>query len=67
MKVCDLASEELKTLIEDAVEKKLKEILFDPDEGLELREEVKKRLLESFRRKRGIPVEKVAEELSLKW
>ena len=44
MKVKELTVEQLKALIEEAVEEKLQEILGDPDEGLELREEVIQRL-----------------------
>ena len=42
MKVKDLSVEQLRSLVQEAVEEKLKEMLGDPDVGLELREEVKK-------------------------
>ena len=70
MKVKDLTVEELKILIEETVEEKLQEILGDPDSGLELTEETKKRLRESLSEmERGevIPVEKVAKKLGLEW
>jgi hypothetical protein len=41
---------ELRTLIEDAIEQKFVELLGDPDAGLELRDEVKARLLEQQER-----------------
>jgi predicted house-cleaning noncanonical NTP pyrophosphatase (MazG superfamily) len=44
MKVKELTVEQLKTLIEDTVEERLREYLGDPDEGLELREEVIQKL-----------------------
>jgi hypothetical protein len=44
MKVSELTLEELKALIGEAVEEKLKELLGDPDSGLELKEEVIERL-----------------------
>ncbi len=37
--------EMLETVVESTVERKLLEILGDPDEGLEIRNEVRKRLL----------------------
>ena len=56
--------DEFKQIIEEAVERKLSEMLGDPDEGLELREEIKARLrrsLEAERRgTRGIAAQKVA-------
>jgi len=59
---------ELKAMIEEIVEKKLLELLGDPDWGLELREEVKERLRRILRsRKKGVPAEDVASRLGLKW
>jgi len=59
-RVAELTVDELKQIIQEAVEQKLAEMLGDPDEGLELREEIKARLrrsLEAERRgARGIPV-----------
>jgi hypothetical protein len=43
--VGQLSTDELKEIIGSVVEQKLKEILGDPDEGLELRAEVRDRLL----------------------
>jgi hypothetical protein len=45
--------EMLETVVESAVERKLLEILGDPDEGLEIRSEVKERLL---RQRQGVLV-----------
>lgn len=71
MKVKELTLEQLKALIDEAIEAKLAEILGDPDEGLEFRDEVKARLRESLaaveRGEKGIPIEQVAEKLGLKW
>ncbi len=53
------------------MEWKLSEILGDPDEGLELREEIKDRLRRSLEAKRrgakGIPAQEVAAQLDLEW
>lgn len=71
MKVTDLSSEELKALIQEAVEEVLLELLGDPDQGLELREDVKKRLKRSLERvqqgEQGIPAEEVAKRTRLTW
>ncbi len=70
-KVSELTVEELKQIIEEAVESRLSELLGDPDEGLELREEVKARLKRSLqaqgRGSRGILGQEVAAELGLDW
>jgi hypothetical protein len=67
--VGQMSIEELREMIEAAVEQKLLEILGDPDHGLELRESVRERLL----RQReavvagdlGDPFEEVVEKLGL--
>lgn len=71
MRVKDLSSEELKALVQEAVEEALLELLGDPDRGLELKEEVKERLRRSLERaqrgERGIPAEEVARKVGLTW
>jgi len=47
-KVAELTVDEFKTLIEEVVEKKLAEMMGDPDEGLELRPEFEQRLRRSL-------------------
>jgi len=42
--VSQMTKEELRILIDETLEQKLIELFGDPDEGLELRESVKKRL-----------------------
>ncbi len=69
MKVKDLSVEEFKSLIEEAVEEKLEEILGDPDLGLELREEVKGRLNRSLAviqaGEEGIPIDDIISQAGL--
>jgi hypothetical protein len=48
MKVADLTPEELRTLVRESVAEALEELLGDPDEGLELKEEVKEQLRRSL-------------------
>ncbi len=65
MKVTDLTIDELKRLIREALDEKFKEILFDPDNGLELRNEVEQRLKVSLASKERIALEEVKERLGL--
>ena len=66
MKVKELSVEQLKAVIQETVEEKLYEILGDPDEGLELREEVVQRLkAHKASRKARIPMETVARKHGL--
>lgn len=69
--VVQISVDELKKLIQDAVEQKLLELLGDPDWGLELKEEIQERLKRSFTAEeqgaRGILAEEVAARLGLEW
>ncbi|MGV0028314.1 hypothetical protein [Phormidesmis priestleyi] len=71
MQVKDLTTDELKALIRETVAEILEEFLEDPDEGKEIRPEVKQQLLESRKRResgeRGIPAEEVAKRFGLSW
>lgn len=63
MKVRELTIEQLKFLIDEAVQDKLDEILGDPDEGLEVREEVIQRLKAQRKAKKPrIPMEEIAKK-----
>jgi len=70
-RIAELTVDEFKQIIEEAVETKLSEMLGDPDEGLELREEIKDRLRRSLEAERhgarGIPAHEVAAQLGLEW
>lgn len=65
----DLSVEDFRALIGDVVEEKLRELLGDPDEGLELRPEVRERLLNRLNQspQETIPVSEVARRLGLEW
>jgi hypothetical protein len=71
MQVKDLTVEELKLLIQETVAETLHTLLTDPDEGKELKSEVKQQLLVSLKRtqagERGISAEEVARKLGLAW
>lgn len=67
--VADMTAEELRELVGSAVEQKIFQLLGDPDAGLTLRENVRKRLLRQKRAvakgERGEPLEAVARRLKL--
>lgn len=58
----------IRPIVEEIVEEKLIEILGDPDEGLNLKPEIRRRLDNAIKYKtKGIPADKVAEKLGLRW
>lgn len=67
--VAEMTKEEFSDLVENLIEKKLLEILGDPDEGLEIRETIRNRLLQQGEAiksgKRGESFENVVTELGL--
>ena len=67
--VVDMTATELRQLVGSAVEEKLIQLLGDPDEGLVLRENVRKRLVRQKRAvakgERGESLETVARRLKL--
>lgn len=69
VKVKDLTSEELKSLIQETVEEAMLELLGDPDRGLRLAEDVKKRLQRSLEHlqqgEQVIPAEEVVKRAAL--
>lgn len=71
MKIKDLTAEQLKFLVQEAVEEKIEEMLGDPDSGLKLREEVKERLFDSLvamqSGEKGMAIDRAANEAGLDW
>lgn len=69
--VKDLTIEELKAIIGEVVEEKLRELLTDPDAGLALRPEVQDRLLRDLQKPEpegeNIPAAELARRRSLEW
>lgn len=67
--VAQMTKEELQEMIEAIIERKLLEILGDPDEGLEITEAVRDRLLRQREAvvagERGQPLEDVVRQLGL--
>jgi hypothetical protein len=67
MKISDLTLDELKELVKGLVDDRLRELLGDPDLGMELSEAVRTRLKASLASSARITGDEVAEKLGLKW
>ena len=65
MRIDDMTIEEFKTLIGEVVEEKLKTLLFEPDHGLELKEEIEVRLKASLDSKERFSLEEVKDRIGL--
>ena len=69
--VADLTVDEFKELVRDVVVQTLSEMIVDPDEGLQLRDDFKVSLQRSLALAeagdRTVPVEKVATDSGLAW
>jgi hypothetical protein len=67
--VAQMTREELQEMLEATIEQKLLEMLGDPDEGLELRDDVRERLLRQRQvvaeGERGQSLEDVVQQLKL--
>ena len=67
----DLSVEELRTVIGEVVEEKLREILSDPEVGLTLRAEVQERLMKDLQEPQqkgeNIPAAELARRRGLEW
>ncbi len=67
MNLSDLTPEELKALVSGMVDDRLRELLGDPDLGLELADTVRARLKESLMSTERLTGDEVAEKLGLHW
>ena len=69
--VGELSIEELRTIIGEVVEEKLRKMLEDADEGLSLRPDVQERLVESLNQpkesRQTVSAREVAHNLGLDW
>ncbi len=65
MKLADLTIEQLRDLIREIMDEKLKEFLFDPDYGLELRRDVEERLTASLASRERISLDQVKKRLGV--
>ena len=67
MKLSDITLEELKALVKSIVDDRLRELLGDPDLGMEMGEAIRARLKESLASSARLTGEDVAEKLGLRW
>jgi len=67
MKLSDLTLEELKALVKGIVDDRLRELLGDPDLGMEMGVAIRARLKESLASSVRLTGEDVAEKLGLRW
>ena len=67
MRLSDLTLEELKELVKGIVDDRLRELLGDPDLGMEMSEAVRARLKQSLASSARVTGEEVAEKLGLRW
>jgi hypothetical protein len=67
MKISDLTLNELKELVKGIVDDRLRELLGDPDLGMDLGEAVRVRLKASLASTERITGDEAAEKLGLKW
>jgi len=67
MKLSDLTLEELKALVKSIVDDRLRELLGDPDLGMEMGEAIRARLKQSLASSARLTGEDVAEKLGLRW
>lgn len=66
-KIAEMTVEELRLLVAQVARQTVVEMLGDPDEGLELRDEVKARLEQSLAATERIPARELAVRLGLEW
>jgi len=67
MKVSDLTLDELKELVKGLIDDRLRDLVGDPDLGLQLGEGLRTRLKESLASTERISGDDVAEQLGLRW
>jgi len=67
MDISQLSQEQFKKLLYGMVDDRLRELLGDPDLGLQLGESLRARLKESLSSKERLSGDDVAEQLGLRW
>jgi hypothetical protein len=67
MRISDLTLDELRELVKGIVDDRLRELLGDPDLGMELGDAARARLKASLASRERITGDEVAEKLGLKW
>jgi hypothetical protein len=67
MKISDLTLDELKELVKGIVDERLRELLGDPDLGMQMGESVRARLKQSLGATERLTGDEVAEKIGLRW
>jgi len=67
MDISQLSQEQFKELLHGLIDDRLRELLGDPDLGLQLGDGLRARLKESLSSKERLSGEDVAEQLGLRW
>jgi hypothetical protein len=67
MDLSSLTPEQLKQLVQGLVDDRLRELIGDPDLGLELGEALRARLKASLEKRDRLSGEELAEKLGLRW
>jgi hypothetical protein len=67
MKISDLSLDELKELVKGLVDDRLRDLLGDPDLGLQLSDAIRTRLKNSLASTARITGDDVADQLGLRW
>ena len=67
MKISDLSLDELNELVKGLVDDRLRDLLGDPDLGLELNDTLRARLKNSLASETRITGEEMADKLGLRW
>lgn len=67
MKIADLSFDELKELVKGLVDDRIRELLGDPDLGLQLSEALRTRLRNALTSETRVTGEEIADKLGLRW
>ena len=67
MNISDLSLDELKELVKGLVDDRIRDLVGDPDLGLQLRDDVRTRLKQSLSSEKRVTGEAMAEQLGLRW
>lgn len=67
MKISDLSLDELKELVKGLVDDRLRDLLGDPDLGLQLSDAIRTRLKNSLASTTRVTGDEIADQLGLRW
>lgn len=67
MKISDLSLDELKELVKGLVDDRIRDLLGDPDLGLQLTDAIRARLKHSLASETRVTGDEMADQLGLRW